>query len=122
MSADVVSAVGTVLIQSTHKCMAAVEADASPRTGDTGRPYQPRSIEVTWKRDTAAPQWRCRWISIFGPQIRADGSLGTREVNETIWTESDGTPRSVSPESDRWPIPDWAIAFARDTCPAGGAS
>lgn len=93
--------VGDVFFESEHKVMAPVE-HAEPRTSRSGRRYLPRSIEVRWAQDTDHG-WRCGWISLYGPQIRKDGSYGTREINEAIRTFPDGTPE---------PLPPWVAACA----------
>lgn len=124
MTATMGSYVGPHFYESDHTAMAHVLGGRLPhdaRLDSGGRPFLPRSVKVTWRRNTALPEWRSGWIVLSGPQIRQDGSEGTRELSQTIWVKPDGKPRDVSPESDLWPIPGWALDFYRASHP-GGAS
>lgn len=109
--------VGEPMHESTHKVMAPIVA-AEPRTVH-GRHYLPRSIDIHWRCATHHG-WRCGWASLYGPQIRKDGSLGTREIHEVIWMNADGTQRTLGGGSSDEPAPEWALAFYRESRPTWG--
>lgn len=83
--------VGAHDYETKHTVMAPV-IHAEPRESH-GRRYEPRSIAITWRCDTEHG-WRAGWVSLYGPQIRKDGTFGTREIDETLW---------VDPGNQEWP-------------------
>lgn len=95
------SVVGPVMFESEHRAMAPVTT--SEIRSAHGRRYRPESIEVVYKRSTDRP-WDAGWISLYGRQLRKDGSTGTREVREVLWTRYGAGP-------------DWARAFYHDNVP-----
>lgn len=111
--------VGEMLTETEHKAMAAV-LDAVPRTAG-GRRYQPLSIEVIWKRTTERA-WRCRWITVFGPRLLKDGTLGVRETHEVIWLDDAGNPKTGPAWAPYEPAPEWALEFYRRSMPTWGTT
>lgn len=97
--------VGELLVEARHTVMAPV-LDADPREV-RGRRYMPRSIEMTWKRNSEH-SWMCFWIVLYGPQIRGDGAVGSREIRESIWFR-DGKPETSSGHPLDDPCPPWAL-------------
>jgi hypothetical protein len=112
------SGTGEMTSETLHKVYAPV-LNAAHRDC-RGRRYQPSSIKVTWKRSTAGgpSPWWCGWITLYGLQIRMDGSQGIREINETIWVRN-GQPE-LSVLGDQQPCPAWAWDFYERSMPTWG--
>lgn len=88
----------------------AVVDGAEPREVH-GRRYTPQRVDVLFRKRPGDDSYRAGWVSLYGPQIRKDGTVGTRELHEVFWNrraEITGWPQFVrdffwdnDPEEDR---------------------
>lgn len=91
---------GVAEFETRHTVRAPI-ADAEPRESH-GKRYMPRSVEVRYSRKTGEP-WKTSAATLFGPQIRQDGTVGTREIQEWFF---------------RTEVPAWLADFVDQNHPA----